>query len=104
MTFSEPGPINNADFLCSHGQILPSQTHTDKQYSLPYMYLNETVWNFLERRLGGGPSCRELKECIICRQVLEKILERKRYERKMFIKYKSKSAYSNYLASNSGEK
>lgn len=98
MTFSEPGPINNADFLCFHGQMLPSlkKLQTNEQYCFPYMLLKGSVWSFLKRRFGGGPTCVELKECNICRQALEKLLERKRYERKTFIKYKSKNSFSDY--------
>lgn len=100
MTFSEPGPINNSDFLCSHGQMLPliKKLNINKQYALPYMLLNKSIWNFLKHFFGGGPSFIDFNECNICQQALDEVLKRKRYECKGFIKHKQKNLCFDYLA------
>ncbi|KAI1724156.1 ubiquitin carboxyl-terminal hydrolase domain-containing protein [Ditylenchus destructor] len=63
--FSEPGPINNYEFLCVHGNIAPS-FDTNR-----YMFIKDTVWDFIQSKMGGGPAiyCMgPVKQCAECYQ------------------------------------
>lgn len=52
--FAEPGPIDNSDFLCHHGGVLPQRSN--------YVYdlceaLPQSAWGLLHKAFGGGPVC-----------------------------------------------
>ena len=63
-TFAEPGAIDNSDFLCHHGGVLP--TKTDYVYEL-CVALPQSLWDHLHSTFGGGPACTRLYECANCR-------------------------------------
>lgn len=43
-TFSEPGPIDNSDFLCSHGGVNPSRVQFVDKLTMP---IPQDVWEYL---------------------------------------------------------
>lgn len=65
-TFVEPGPITNYDFLCEHNEV-----PEDKWPIVSELYhpITEPVWKYLHDLHGGGPECRELIKCDICKPI-----------------------------------
>lgn len=47
-TFSEPGPIDNSDFLCVHGGVNPSRAQYVDKISMP---IPQDVWEYLYDKL-----------------------------------------------------
>nr|XP_020145192.1 ubiquitin carboxyl-terminal hydrolase 20 [Microcebus murinus] len=82
-TFTEPGPITNQTFLCSHGGIPPNKYHyiDDLVVILP-----QNVWEHLYNRFGGGPAVNHLYVCSICQVEIEALAKRRRTEIDTFIK------------------
>ena len=80
-TFAEPGAIDNADFLCHHGGVLP--TKTDHVYEL-CVALPQPVWDHLHSTFGGGPACTRLYECANCRAELDALTRQKKFELEEF--------------------
>ncbi|RXG69105.1 Ubiquitin carboxyl-terminal hydrolase 20 [Armadillidium vulgare] len=81
-TFSEPGPIDNSDFLCPHGGVQPSKASYVGDL---VMVFNQGVWEYLHQVFGGGPACTSLYECITCREEQEALLHRQKLEHETFI-------------------
>lgn len=75
------GPIDNSDFLCAHGGVLPMKVPVvyDLCVSLP-----QSVWDLLHKRFGGGPACTRLYECVQCRRELDALNKQKIYELEEF--------------------
>ena len=48
------GPIDNSDFLCRHGGVLPQKT--EHVYDLCVAF-PQPVWDLLHSQFGGGPAC-----------------------------------------------
>ncbi|XP_069465338.1 ubiquitin carboxyl-terminal hydrolase 20 isoform X3 [Ambystoma mexicanum] len=82
-TFTEPGPITNHTFLCSHRGIPPNKYHyiDDLVVILP-----QNVWEYLYNRFGGGPAVNHLYVCSICQVELEALAKRRKIEIDTFIK------------------
>ncbi|XP_075434762.1 ubiquitin carboxyl-terminal hydrolase 20 isoform X2 [Ascaphus truei] len=82
-TFTEPGPISNQSFLCSHGGIPPNKYHyiDDLVVILP-----QNVWEYLYSRFGGGPAVNHLYVCSICQVEIEALAKRRKTEIDTFIK------------------
>uniref|UniRef100_A0A670ZPU7 ubiquitinyl hydrolase 1 n=2 Tax=Pseudonaja textilis TaxID=8673 RepID=A0A670ZPU7_PSETE len=82
-TFTEPGPISNHTFLCSHGGIPPNKYHyiDDLVVILP-----QNVWEYLYNRFGGGPAVNHLYVCSVCQVEIEALAKRRKMEIDMFIK------------------
>lgn len=80
-TFSEPGPIDNSDFLCPHGGVNPIRAQFVDKISMP---IPQAVWEFLYSQFGGGPACTHLYECPICEEKYESLEKRRLYEMDMF--------------------
>ena len=80
-TFAEPGPIDNSDFLCHHGGVLP--TRTDYVYEL-CVALPQSLWDHLHSTFGGGPACTRLYECANCRAELDALTRQKKFELEEF--------------------
>ena len=79
--FAEPGPIDNSDFLCPHGGVLP--TKSDHVYELCVAF-PQSAWNFLHSSFGGGPACSRLYECTHCKEELDGLRRQKQYELESF--------------------
>ncbi|XP_063886704.1 ubiquitin carboxyl-terminal hydrolase 33-like isoform X3 [Scylla paramamosain] len=84
-TFSEPGPINNYDFLCPHGGVQPQKANHVGDL---VMLLNQGVWEYLHQVFGGGPACTRLYECVTCRAELDALSRRQTSELEMFLMLK----------------
>ncbi|XP_045607433.1 ubiquitin carboxyl-terminal hydrolase 20 isoform X1 [Procambarus clarkii] len=84
-TFSEPGPIDNCDFLCPHGGVQPQKASYVGEL---VMLLNQGVWEYLHQVFGGGPACTRLYECVTCRAELDALSHRQSSELEMFFKLK----------------
>ncbi|XP_013921963.1 PREDICTED: ubiquitin carboxyl-terminal hydrolase 20 [Thamnophis sirtalis] len=82
-TFTEPGPISNHIFLCSHGGIPPNKYHyiDDLVVILP-----QNVWEYLYNRFGGGPAVNHLYVCSVCQVEIEALAKRRKMEIDTFIK------------------
>uniref|UniRef100_A0A8D8M4W1 Ubiquitin carboxyl-terminal hydrolase n=2 Tax=Cacopsylla melanoneura TaxID=428564 RepID=A0A8D8M4W1_9HEMI len=72
LSFGEPGPIDNSDFLCEHGNLLPEKEEKIKDLM---QFVPDTMWQYLYSRFGGGPVHRgEISLCEICTQRLLDLL------------------------------
>ncbi|KAK4295896.1 hypothetical protein Pmani_031567 [Petrolisthes manimaculis] len=83
--FSEPGPIDNYDFLCPHGGVQPQKASYVGEL---VMLLNQGVWEYLHQVFGGGPACTRLYECVTCRAELDALCRRQTNEMETFLKLK----------------
>ncbi|MGH0151349.1 UNVERIFIED_CONTAM: hypothetical protein FKN15_020381 [Acipenser sinensis] len=82
-TFTEPGPIANHTFLCTHGGIPPNKYHyiDDLVVILP-----QSVWEYLYNSFGGGPAVNHIYVCSICQVEIEALAKRRKLEIETFIK------------------
>lgn len=80
-TFSEPGPIDNSDFLCPHGGVNPVRAQFVDKLSMP---IPQAVWEYLYNTFGGGPACTHLYECPVCEEKYESLQKRRQYEMEIF--------------------
>ncbi|XP_037071271.1 ubiquitin carboxyl-terminal hydrolase 33-like [Pollicipes pollicipes] len=76
-TFAEPGPIDNTDFLCRHGGVLPGLR---VPVEAACVRLPEAGWEYLHGTLGGGPVANALFECGPCRAEWDALQARQRRE------------------------
>jgi len=79
--FAEPGPIDNSDFLCCHGGVLPQRA--EHVYDL-VVALPQPAWNLLHSTFGGGPATNRLYECTHCRKELDMLMKQKDFELQEF--------------------
>ncbi|XP_012282079.1 ubiquitin carboxyl-terminal hydrolase 20 [Orussus abietinus] len=82
-TFSEPGPIDNKDFLCPHGGVNPVRAQFVDKISMP---IPQVVWEYLYNTFGGGPACTHLYECPVCEEKHESLQKRMQYEMEVFLR------------------
>ncbi|CAH0390547.1 unnamed protein product [Bemisia tabaci] len=80
-TFAEPGPINNSDFLCSHGSLIPSKEQYLNQLAEP---IPKSLWDFFHSNFGGGPVCK-VKHLNVCP-----------YEQNIALLQRAKLEYKNF--------
>ncbi|KAK0088665.1 hypothetical protein PV325_011084 [Microctonus aethiopoides] len=83
-TFSEPGPIDNYDFLCPHGGVNPIRAPFVDRLSMP---LPQVVWEYLYNTFGGGPACSHLYECPVCEEKYLTLQKRRQHEMDIFQRY-----------------
>ncbi|XP_049789113.1 ubiquitin carboxyl-terminal hydrolase 20 isoform X1 [Schistocerca nitens] len=81
-TFSEPGPIDNSDFLCAHGRVQPSKAADMHQLCT---ILSQPVWEYLYETFGGGPACNFLRACATCQEEQEVLQRRIKQELQEFM-------------------
>lgn len=81
-TFAEPGPINNYDFLCRHGDVQPKKWPNVSELA---MEVPQVLWEFLHERFGGGPAANHLSQCQPCLQEFERLRRRQQYEMETFL-------------------
>ena len=79
--FIHIGPIDNSDFLCPHGGVLPSKFSHVKELCVAF---SQNAWNFLHSTFGGGPACSRLYECSYCKEELEALNRQKEFELETF--------------------
>lgn len=80
-TFAEPGPIDNSSILCQHGSLLPNKTANVADLLVP---INQTLWDYMYEKFGGGPVCNHLIECDTCKRRAEDLERRQNYEHQVF--------------------
>ncbi|KAL7292982.1 hypothetical protein TKK_0013432 [Trichogramma kaykai] len=80
-SFAEPGPIDNSDFLCPHGGVIPARAKFVEKLCTP---LPQTVWEYLYQTFGGGPACTQLYECPHCEEKFEQTEKRRCHELEVF--------------------
>jgi len=93
-TFSDPGPISNADFLCEHQGLNPLANRS-QAISIP-----GNLWNMLFERYGGGPPCDRLVPCQTCLKRVIEIYARKQMELNNFAKLEKSVRYMAHLPLN----
>ncbi|XP_043229020.1 ubiquitin carboxyl-terminal hydrolase 20-like [Amphibalanus amphitrite] len=76
-TFAEPGAIDNTDFLCRHGGLLPELAVPAEAACAR---LPQAGWEYLHAALGGGPVANALFECAPCRAEWDALLARRARE------------------------
>ncbi|BFZ20469.1 hypothetical protein BsWGS_23508 [Bradybaena similaris] len=81
-TFAEPGLITNKDFLCKHGGVPPGKVNLIDDLVVE---INQSTWELLYNRFGGGPVCNHLYVCKTCQYELEKLRQRQLSEKDHFI-------------------
>ncbi|KAG5450555.1 Ubiquitin carboxyl-terminal hydrolase 20 [Clonorchis sinensis] len=79
-TWAEPGPIDNTEFLCEHGQFKPTQWNHRDSLLVP---IPHELWTKLLSAFGGGPVLRNPSPCSVCH---EAIIMRQRNELQTFEK------------------
>ncbi|KAM3851167.1 LOW QUALITY PROTEIN: ubiquitin carboxyl-terminal hydrolase 20-like [Vipera latastei] len=80
-TFTEPGPISNHTFLCSHGGIPPIKYHYIDHL---VVILPQNVWEYLYNRFRGGPTVNHLYS--VCQVKIEALAKHRKMEIDTFIK------------------
>lgn len=83
VTFTEPGPIDNSDFVCRHLDVLPECYGDLDRYARP---VTERWWHEIHNRFGGGPANTNPKSCAICEDELMALEERRIVEKESFLK------------------
>uniref|UniRef100_A0A0K0F3Z0 Ubiquitin carboxyl-terminal hydrolase n=1 Tax=Strongyloides venezuelensis TaxID=75913 RepID=A0A0K0F3Z0_STRVS len=70
--FSNPGNINNYNFLCPHGLILPPMINSISNVAVP---IPSRLYQYLSSQFGGGPSTGILSECKICTEIHQSFIK-----------------------------
>ncbi|OQR76953.1 ubiquitin carboxyl-terminal hydrolase 20-like [Tropilaelaps mercedesae] len=70
-TFAEPGPIDNDEFVCPHGQLNPSVCDGD------LVLFSQSVWEYLRETFKGGPAITSTERCPYCLDIQRVLLERR---------------------------
>lgn len=89
-TFAEPGPIDNSSILCQHGSLLPNKTADVTDLLVP---VNQTMWDFMYEKFGGGPVCNHLIECDTCKTRAEDLERRQNNELRIFSELRDEFQY-----------
>lgn len=80
-TFAEPGPIDNSSILCQHGSLLPNKSADVSDLLVP---VNQTLWDFMYEKFGGGPVCNHPIECDTCKTRAKDLEHRQKNELRIF--------------------
>ncbi len=75
------GPIDNSDFLCRHGGVLPTRSKNVFDLCVAFP---QNAWDLLHSTFGGGPACTRLYECSHCRDELDRLNRQKEFELEEF--------------------
>ncbi|CAD7923961.1 unnamed protein product [Amoebophrya sp. A120] len=86
-TMSDPGPIDNHQFLSAHGYVGCSRVEVICQKFIP---IAEEVYYELQRRYGGGPCLRSVKICEKSMQWIKAYNQRKVQEFQLVSRYDTK--------------
>lgn len=89
-TFAEPGPIDNTSILCQHGSLLPNKSVNVSDLLVP---INQTLWDFLYEKFGGGPVCNRPIECDTCKSRAEDLERRQNNELAIFSELRDEFQY-----------
>lgn len=95
--FSEPGPIDNSDFLCKHNLVRPVLWAYIDKLAIP---CSADTWLFLVKHFGlkrqneeddDESVCNYLYPCAQCQLDDEQIKQRQLYEKEEFMRLNSRS-------------
>ncbi|CRK98360.1 CLUMA_CG011720, isoform A [Clunio marinus] len=89
-TFAEPGPIDNSSILCQHGSLLPNKSGNVRDLLVP---INQTLWDFMYEKFGGGPVCNHPIECDTCKTRAEDLERRQKNEMRIFSELRDEFQY-----------
>lgn len=89
-TFAEPGPIDNSSILCQHGSLLPNKSINVSDLLVP---INQTLWDYLYEKFGGGPVCNRPIECDTCKSRAEDLERRQNNELAIFSELRDEFQY-----------
>uniref|UniRef100_A0A0N4ZVX6 Ubiquitin carboxyl-terminal hydrolase n=1 Tax=Parastrongyloides trichosuri TaxID=131310 RepID=A0A0N4ZVX6_PARTI len=70
--FSNPGYLNNYNFLCPHGSILPPVINSISDFAVP---IPSHLYKYLVSQFGGGPSTSILSECKTCTESYQNFIK-----------------------------
>jgi ubiquitin carboxyl-terminal hydrolase 20/33 len=86
-TMSNPGPIDNFEYLCPH-QLLGS--YSSEMAAEPFIPISRSLFQSLRQKYGGGPPIHSLEICPKCQTHLRAYNERKQAEFDLVSKYDTK--------------
>lgn len=86
-TLSQPGPVDNFEYLCPHGLLGASSPELAAE---PFMPMSRRHFSALARKYGGGPPLSSLEICPQCQAHLRAYNDRKQAEFDLVQKYDSK--------------
>ncbi|XP_028032864.1 ubiquitin carboxyl-terminal hydrolase 20 isoform X1 [Bombyx mandarina] len=72
-TWAEPGPVDNSDFVCSHGEVRPDR---EPYLAALAVALPPALWDFLHKQFGGGPAVRACAACGACGRAARRVRAR----------------------------
>lgn len=90
-TFAEPGPIDNSSILCQHGSLLPNKAANVSDLLVP---VNQTLWDYMYEKFGGGPVCNHPIECDTCKTRAEDLERRQTNELRLFSDLRDEFQYN----------
>jgi hypothetical protein len=86
-TMSQPGPLDNFEYLCQHQQLGASSVEIAAE---PFIPISRSLFQSLVQKYGGGPEIRALDICPKCQTYLRAYNERKQVEFDLVSKYDTK--------------
>lgn len=86
-TMSQPGPVDNFDYLCPHKLFGLSSADLAAE---PFIPISKSLFNSLARRYGGGPVIKSFEICPKCQSHLSAYNDRKQIEFDLVSKYDTK--------------
>jgi hypothetical protein len=84
---SQPGPIDNFEYLCPH-KLLGS--HSVEMAAEPFLPISRALFQSLVQKYGGGPEICSLEICSKCQTHLRAYNDRKQAEYDLVSKYDTK--------------
>mmetsp|Transcript_34467 Transcript_34467/g.73426 ORF Transcript_34467/g.73426 Transcript_34467/m.73426 type:complete len:880 (-) Transcript_34467:214-2853(-) len=85
---SEPGPIDNYEYICPHGLLGSAVLEAALE---PFMPISRSRYEVLIATYGGGPMIRALDICPQCQRHLQVFNDRKQTEYELVTKYDTKT-------------
>jgi len=86
-TMSQPGPIDNYEYLCPHKLL---GCYSPEMAAEPFIPISKDLFNSLTRKYGGGPAIPALEICKKCQAHLHAFNDRKQAEYDLVSKYDTK--------------
>eukprot|EP00927_Polykrikos_kofoidii_P011579 TRINITY_DN14937_c0_g1_i3.p1 TRINITY_DN14937_c0_g1~~TRINITY_DN14937_c0_g1_i3.p1 ORF type:complete len:996 (+),score=175.29 TRINITY_DN14937_c0_g1_i3:247-3234(+) len=86
-TMSQPGPLDNFEYLCPH-RLLGS--HSAEMAAEPFIPISRALFQSLVQKYGGGPVISSLEICTKCQMHIRAYNDRKQAEYDLVTKYDTK--------------
>merc|ERR1719221_909413 len=84
---SQPGPLDNFEYLCPHQLLGICSAETAAE---PFIPISRNLFHSLRQKYGGGPAITSLEICSKCQTHLRAYNERKQTEYELVGKYDTK--------------